>query len=76
MKVTERIIVYRAILQTGHSANFAISPICRASFAKSKERMRAPARFPVLKGPIRRQTVRAKQAGHFPLFNCPTLIPY
>jgi hypothetical protein len=38
--------------------------------------MRAPARFPVLKGPIRRQTVRAKQAGHFPLFNCPTLIPY
>ena len=46
--------------------NFAI---CRASFAKSK-RTRAPARFPVLKGSIRRQTVRAKQAGHFPLFNC------
>ena len=40
---------------------------------KSKERMRALARFPVLKGPIRRQTVRAKQAGHFPLFNCSTL---
>ena len=38
----------------------------------SKERTCAPARFPVLKGPIRRQTVRAKQAGHFPLFNWPT----
>ena len=35
--------------------------------------MRASARFPVLKGPLRRQAVRAKQAGHFPLFNCPTL---
>jgi hypothetical protein len=33
----------------------------------------APARFPVLKGPIRRQRVRAKQAGHFSLFNCPAL---
>jgi hypothetical protein len=60
-------------LQTEHRANFAISPIRRASFAKSKERTRDPARFPVLKGPIRKQTVRAKQAGHFPLFNCPTL---
>jgi hypothetical protein len=40
------------------------------------ERTRAPARFPVLEGPIRRQTVRAKQAGHFPLFNCPTLTPH
>ena len=33
----------------------------------------APARFPVLKGPVGRQRVRAKQAGHFSLFNCPTL---
>jgi hypothetical protein len=39
-------------LQTGHRANFAISPICRASFAKSKERTRAAARFPVLKEAI------------------------
>jgi hypothetical protein len=51
------------VFANGHRANFAI---CRASFAKSKERTRAPARFPVLKGPTRRQTVRAKQAGHFP----------
>ena len=62
--------------QTWHRANFAISPICHASFAKSKERTRDPARFPDLKGPTRRKTVGAKQAGHFPLpFNCPTLIP-
>jgi hypothetical protein len=38
--------------------------------------MCAPAQFPVLKGPICRQTVRAKQAGHFPLFNCPTITPH
>ena len=62
MKVTERI---RA---------FAISPFLLASFAISKERTRAPAQFPVVKGPIRRQTLRAKQAGDFLLFNCPTLI--
>ena len=37
--------------------------------AKSKERTRAPVRFPVLKGRISRQTVRAKHAGYFPLFN-------
>ena len=37
-------------------------------FCQIKTNARAPARFPVLKGPIRRQTVRAKQAGHFPLF--------
>ena len=29
----------------------------------------------LISGSIRRQTVRAKQAGHFPLFNCPTLTP-
>jgi hypothetical protein len=33
---------------------------------------RAPARFPVLKGPIHRQRVRAKQTSHFSLFNWPT----
>ena len=33
---------------------------------------RAPTQFPVFKGLIRRQTVCAKQAGDFPLFNCPT----
>ena len=71
MKVTERIRAICSYFANEHRANFAI---CRASFiAKSKERTRAPARFPVLKGPIRRQTVRAKEAGHFPLFNCPTL---
>ena len=61
MKVTERIIVYRAILQIGHSANFAISPICRASFAKSKERMRAPARFPV---PVISHCLTAPHSSH------------
>ena len=40
---------------------------------QSKERRRAPARFQVLKGQIRKQTVRAKQAGNFPLFNCQSL---
>jgi hypothetical protein len=73
MKVTERIKAVCSCFANEHHANFAI---CRASFAKSKERMRAIARFPVLKGPIRRQTLRAKQAGHFPLFiNCPKLCP-
>jgi hypothetical protein len=58
---------FAVVFANGHRANFAIS---RASSAKSKERTRAiQARFLVLKGPIRRQTVRAKQAGHFPLPN-------
>ena len=70
MKVTERIRAVCSCFANGHRANFAV---CRASLAKSKELTRAPARFPVLKGPIRRQIVRAKQAGNFPLFNCPTL---
>ena len=69
MKVTERIKAVCSCFCKWHRVNFAI---CRVSFAKSKERTRAIARFPVLKGPIRSQTVRAKQAGHFPLFNCPT----
>ena len=38
---------------------FVISPIYCASFAKWKERTRVPARFPVPKGPIRRQTKTA-----------------
>jgi hypothetical protein len=75
------------IFQTGYRANFAISPISRASFPKSKERerttdsvegTRATARFPVLKGPIRRQTECAKSRlviSHC-LINCPTLIPH
>jgi hypothetical protein len=37
-------------------ANFAI---CRASFPKSKERTRAPVRFPVLKGPAGKQCAKA-----------------
>ena len=61
---------FAVVFANEHGANFAI---CCASFAKSKERTRAPTCFPGVKGPIRRQTVRAKQAGHFPLFNCPTL---
>ena len=61
---------FAVVFANGRRANFAI---CRASLAKSKEQTRAPARLPVLKGPIRGQTVRAKQAGRFPFFNCPTL---
>ena len=33
---------------------------------------RVPAQFLVLNGPIRRQKMSAKQAGHFALFNCLT----
>jgi hypothetical protein len=61
---------FAVVFENEHRASFVI---CRASFAKSRERTRVRARFPVLKGPIRRQTVRAKQAGHFPLCNYPTL---
>jgi hypothetical protein len=53
MKLTERIKAF--VFANEHPANFVI---CRA-----------PARFPILKRPIRRQSVRAKQAGHFSLFN-------
>jgi hypothetical protein len=57
MKVTERLEQHAVVFANGHRANFAI---CRTPFAKSKERTRAPARFSVLKGPSRRQTVRTK----------------
>ena len=59
MKVTERI--------TAISSCFCKLAPCEFYhlscffFPNQKERTRAPARFPVLKGPIRRQTVRAKQ---------------
>ena len=65
MKVTERLEQLAVVSANGHRANFAI---CRTPFAKSKERTRAPARFSVLKGPIRRQTVRTKQTDCFSLF--------
>jgi hypothetical protein len=59
-------------LQTEHRANFAI--LLHLPNHKSGERvLSVPAGFPVLKCPIGKQTVRAKQAGHFPLFNCPAL---
>ena len=61
---------FAVVFANGQRAKFAI---CRSSFAKSKERTRTPARFPVLKGPICRQTVHAKQAGHFSLFDWPTV---
>ena len=68
--IRESIKQFAVVFANEHRAKFAI---CRASFSKSKERTCAPARFPVLKDPIRRETVCAKQAGHFPLFNCPAL---
>ena len=72
IKVTEKIRV--VVFANGHLANFSI---CRATFAKAiKEWTPTLARFPVLKGPIRGQTMRAKQVGHFPMFNCPTLTPH
>jgi hypothetical protein len=49
------------VFANGHRANFAI---CRASFAKSKERTRAPAQFPVVTGPIRSAR---KAAWSFPI---------
>jgi hypothetical protein len=65
---------FAVVFANEHLANFAsVYQFVVLLLPKSKERTRAPARFPVLKGPIRRQTMRAKQAGHFPLFNCPTL---
>jgi hypothetical protein len=60
MKVTERIKKqFAVVFANEHRANFFICCV--------------PALFPVLECPIRSQRVRAKQAGHFSLFNCPTL---
>jgi hypothetical protein len=54
-------------LQTGHRANFSIS-LHLPNYKSGERVLSVPARFLVLKGPIRSQTVRAKQDGHFPFF--------
>ena len=71
MKVGERIrAVCSCFCKPGTVRIFLFHPFV---VLRQIKRTRPPAQFPVLKGPTRRQTVRAKQAGHFPLFNCPTL---
>jgi hypothetical protein len=63
---------FAVVFANGHRANFAI---CHVSFAKSKGKRTNACSSPISgsERPDSQATARAKQAGHFPLFNCPTL---